>query len=187
MSRDIDVLDADFQEQIQDLLAQCGAQGVEMRPFHTLRDPFEQARLWRQSRSTAEIQARLRQLGRKGAPFLAHVIESVGPQHGPPVSNAIPGLSWHQWGEAIDCYWLLRNKAEWSSNKQTTLADGRKLNGYRLYAELAAAAGMTAGGHWRRLKDWPHIQKRSAEVADYYSLPEIDAAMQARFGETETP
>jgi peptidoglycan LD-endopeptidase CwlK len=183
MSRDINALDAAFRGRIQDLLEQCGAQGIEMRPFHTLRDPFEQARLWRQSRSSAEIQAKLKQLKRKGAPFLAHIIESVGPQHGQPVTNAIPGLSWHQWGEAVDCYWLLRNKAEWSANKKAMLRDGRKLNGYRLYAELADASGLIAGGHWQRLKDWPHIQQRPAEVDHYYSLPEIDKAMQERFDE----
>lgn len=185
MSRDIEALEDGFRGQIQELLAQCSALGIEMRPFHTLRDPFEQARLWRQSRSTSEILAKLKQLRRNGAPFLAHVIESVGPQHGAPVTNAIPGLSWHQWGEAIDCYWLLRNRAEWSANKQATLSDGRKLNGYRLYAELAVGSSLTAGGHWRRLKDWPHVQRRSAEVEDYYTLPEIDAAMQARFGTSE--
>lgn len=181
MSRDMSALDTAFQGQIQELLSQCGTQGFEMRPFHTLRDPFEQARLWRQSRSTAEIQAKLRQLTRRGAPFLGHVIESVGPRHGPPVTNAIPGLSWHQWGEAVDCYWLLRNKAEWSANRKADLADGRRLNGYRVYADLAAQAGLTAGGHWRRLKDWPHIQKRNDGVENYYSLPEIDAAMRQRF------
>jgi peptidoglycan LD-endopeptidase CwlK len=183
MSKDINVLDTGFRGQIQELLTKCGTQGIEMRPFHTLRDPFEQARLWRQSRSSAEIQAKLKQLKRKGAPFLAHIIESVGPQHGQPVTNAIPGLSWHQWGEAIDCYWLLRNKAEWSVNKKAMLRDGRRFNGYRLYAEFATSSGLIAGGHWQRLKDWPHIQRRPAEVDHYYSLPEIDKTMQERFGE----
>lgn len=181
MSRDITALDTGFQGRIQELLSECRARGIEMRPFHTLRDPFEQARLWRQSRSSSEIQAKLRQLRKKGAPFLAHVIESVGPQHGEPVTNAIPGLSWHQWGEAIDCYWLLRDRAEWSANRKAALPDGRKLNGYQLYAELAAAGGLVAGGHWQRLKDWPHVQQRAKEVDHYYSLSEIDQAMQQRF------
>jgi hypothetical protein len=96
MSRDIDALDAGFRKQIQELLSTCGALGLEMRPFHTLRDPFEQARLWRQSRSTAEIQARLKQLEKKGAPFMAHVSEDVGTQHGTQRTNANPRLSRHK-------------------------------------------------------------------------------------------
>jgi hypothetical protein len=70
-------------------------------------------------------------------------------------------------------------------NRKTRLADGRNLNGYRLYAELARDAGLTAGGYWQRLKDWPHVQQRPDEVENHYSLPEIDAAMQQRFGTGE--
>lgn len=89
-----------------------------MRPNAGLRDPFEQAKLWRQSRSIEEILAAIDELRSVGAPFLAHCLESVGPQHGDPVTNAPPGYSWHQWGEAVDCFWLLGGKAEWSSTKK---------------------------------------------------------------------
>ena len=72
-----------------------------------------------------EIAAKIAELRAKGAPYLAHAIEAAGPRHGPHVTNAAPGYSWHQWGEAMDCSWLTGGKAEWSTD-----AGGAK-NGYR--------------------------------------------------------
>src|SRR5262249_20995053 len=131
--------------------------GIEMRPYTTLRDPFEQARLWRQSRSHEQIERKIQEFREAHAEFLAHCLESVGPQSGDPVTNAAPGLSWHQWGEAVDCFWLVNGQAEWSTTK---LVNG--LNGYRVYAEEAQRLGLTAGGLWSGLKDWPHVQLQVA-------------------------
>ena len=110
--------------------------------------------------------------------FLAHCLRSVGPQHGEHVTDAPPGFSWHQWGEALDCFWLLNGKAEWSTKK---LVGG--LNGYHVYAEAAVSLGLTAGGFWKTIKDWPHVQLRSdRNPTTTLSIREIDAAMAARFG-----
>ncbi len=149
-----------------------------MRPSAGLRDPFEQARLWRQSRSIEEIRAKIHEFEAAGANFLAHCIESVGPQHGDPVTNAPPGYSWHQWGEAVDCFWLLNGKAEWSTSKQVNGS-----NAYKVYAEEAVNVGLVAGGNWTSLKDWPHVQIRpDASPAKTLSVNQVDAAMKARFG-----
>jgi hypothetical protein len=113
----------------------------------------------------------------EGANFLAHCLESVGPQHRDPVTNALPGFSWHQWGEAVDCFWLLDGRAEWSTT--------RKVNGenaYRVYAHEATTLGLTAGGLWPRFKDWPHVQLRSASSPSSLGVDKIDQAMQERFG-----
>lgn len=182
MSRDLSLLDPEFRQDVERVLEECMDLGVTMRPFFTLRDPFEQARLWRQSRPIMEIEAKLTELEAEGAQFLAHVLRSVGPQFGNPVTNAIPGLSWHQWGEGVDCFWLVEDQAEWSTRKKRPIADGREVNGYRLYGDVAVEAGLTSGGFWTRLKDWPHLQKRPEGVSSHFTLAEVDAKMEARFG-----
>lgn len=177
MSRDLSRLITPFRDKVEELLLSCGDSGYTMRPYFTARSPLEQARLWRQSRSSEEIREKVRWLGQNGADFIAYCIEAVGPQYGPHVTNAIPGLSWHQWGEAVDCFWLLESRAEWSTRKQI---DG--VNGYHNYANLARQIGLTAGGHWRSFKDWPHVQYRpESNPGRLFSLVEIDNEMRQRF------
>ena len=178
MAADLDLLHPDLKAKALDLLGRCRQKGIEMRPSSGLRDPFEQARLWRQSRTIAEIRARIAQFRGDGAPFLAHCLESVGPQHGRHATSTPPGFSWHQWGESLDCFWVVGGRAEWSVKKTIN-----GLNGYRVYAEQGEAVGLTAGGHWRNFKDWPHVQLRSASNAGrVVGLREIDAEMRLRFG-----
>ncbi len=178
MSRDLNDLAPEFLPKVEKLLLLCEESGYLMRPFFTLRSPFEQGKLWRQSRSSQEVQQKIASLKNNGGEFLAHCIESVGPQNGRHVTNAIPGLSWHQWGEAVDCFWLLEGKADWSTRKKV-----EGINGYRNYAEKAKSLDLDAGGHWASFKDWPHIQMRKvSSPSRLYSLPEINAEMVARFG-----
>lgn len=178
MAADLDRLVPDMKPLVLRLVARCQERGVEMRPNNGLRDPFEQARLWRQSRTTEEIQAKIAEFERAGAVFLTHCLRSVGPQHGAHVTDTPPGFSWHQWGEALDCFWVVEGKAEWSTQK---LVNG--VNGYRVFADEAEGVDLTAGGHWKRFKDWPHVQLREASnVGTVMSVLEIDSAMKARFG-----
>lgn len=172
-------LETGFRQQVEELLRQCLEGGVEMRPYTGVRTPEVQAKLWRQSRAKEEINAAIARLKQSGAPFLASVIDGVGPQHGPHVTNALPGLGWHQWGEAVDCFWALNGTAEWSTTK---LADG--LNGYKFYAGKAKLLGLTAGGFWTSFKDWPHVQLRTAgsPVTAGVTVAEIDEEMKKRFG-----
>lgn len=178
MPADINQLVPEFIPKVQQLLQNCQAQNVIMRPYFTIRDPFTQGKFWRQSRSSEEVQQKITDLKNQGADFLAFCIESVGPQSGSPVTNAIPGLSWHQWGEAVDCFWVVNNQAEWSTRK---LVNGQ--NGYAVYAAQAKAIGITPGGLWPTLKDWPHVQLRSANSPlTVFSIQQIDAAMKEKFG-----
>ena len=118
MAADLNQLQPEFKDKVLLLLSHCQQEGYTMRPSFTLRSPFEQGKLWRQSRSSEQVSQKISELKTKGAPFLAHCIESVGSQSGSPVTNAIPGLSWHQWGEALDCFWLVDGQAEWSTTKK---------------------------------------------------------------------
>lgn len=93
------------------------------------------------------------------------------------MTNALPGASWHQWSEAVDCFWLIDGKASWS----TRISVGG-VNGYRVYAEEASALGLDAGGHWTRLRDWPHAQlRRESSPLGTMTWAEVDLQMRARF------
>jgi peptidoglycan L-alanyl-D-glutamate endopeptidase CwlK len=178
VSRDLDLLVPEFRVRVERVLEACERAGHPMRPFYTLRTPLEQAVLWRQSRTVVQIERRVAALRAAGAPFLAHCIEAAGPCDGRPVTDAVPGLSWHQWGEAVDCFWLVEGAAQWSTRRTI---GGR--NGYRHYAQCAAAQGLTAGGLWQSPKDWPHVQLRAAPgPASVFGLAEIDDEMRRRFG-----
>lgn len=103
---------------VTQLLDKCAARNVRMVPNQTLRSPAQQAKYWRQSRSLVEINQAIAMLRAAGASYLADVLESVGPQSGDEVTKVLPGNSWHQWGEAIDCFWEVDGKAEWSTTKK---------------------------------------------------------------------
>lgn len=178
MAANLNDLIPDFRQKAEELIKKCAQRKVEMRPYFTLRTPFDQARLWRQSRSTEKIQKKIKEFKDAGADFLAFCLESVGPQNGDPVTEVPPGLSWHQWREALDCFWVVDGKDEWSTTKKV---NGE--NGYRVYAEEAQKLGLNAGGYWKKLKDWPHVQLRQeSNPGKVFTLIQINDEMKQRFG-----
>lgn len=181
MAADLNTLIPGLRNKVQQLLVNCAARGIEMRPNEATRNPWRQARLWRQSRAIQEIEAKIALLNQKGAPYLAGILHGVGPQSGDPVTKALPGFSWHQWREACDCFWVVNGQAEWSTTKKVN-----GLNGYRVYAEEAVKLGLNAGGTWTSFKDWPHVQVRqAASPLGELGYPAIDAQMKQRWGATE--
>lgn len=178
MSRDLNDLESGFKASVVELIGLTGDAGYTMRPYFTLRTPFEQAKLWRQSRPIEEINIEVSRFENAGADFLAFCLDSVGPQNGDPVTNALPGYSWHQWGEAVDCFWLVNGKAVWSSRKKI---NGK--NGYRVYANTAVSMGLTSGGFWSSLKDWPHVQlRKTSSPKSVFSIHQINEQMSNQFG-----
>ncbi len=164
-------LNDEFRAKVKTLLARCSAQKQHFRPYCTVRDPWQQARLWRQSRPIQEIQRAIRKLEQEGAPWLAGVLQSVGPQNGRWTTNALPGQSWHNWGLAVDCFLLSPDgRAIWSSEHP----------GYALYAELAEGLGLTCGYMWKR-KDSVHVQSTRETVKALYTWPDIDNTMKKLF------
>lgn len=178
MSRDMGLLVPEFREKVEELLQKCENRGVSMRVYFTVRTPHKQAKLWRQSRSTWEINSKIDFLRSKGAYFLADVLDSVGPQHGRHVTNALPGQSWHQFGEAVDAFWLVDGAANWSTKQKIN-----GVNGYRIWGEEAMKMGLMSGGYFRSIKDWPHVQLRKAgSPTSVYGWDDIDAKMKEQFG-----
>jgi hypothetical protein len=177
-SRQIAALSAEFGPQAQALLSACERRGVILKPFYTLRGPGVQAKLWCQSRSAGQIIRYAEHLRAEGAPWVANLLDVRWAKSGPSVTNAAPGLSWHQWGEAIDCFVQGSDgKAVWNARHA----------GYKVYAEEAKKLCLEPGAMWRKLPDAVHVQLRmpSSPLAAGCSWPEIDAVMRGRFGASD--
>lgn len=172
MSISLSKLSPKFLIKVEKLLNGCEVMGCKMTPYFAERSPLVQAVLWRQSRTTQQIKKRISELDVEGATFLARCLSAVGPQYGVHVTDAIPGYSWHQWGEAVDCFWQGNGFAEWSTSR---LVDG--VNGYVLYRKVAEGLGLT-GGAIKDTVDYPHVQLRREGVGTVYSLKEINKKME---------
>lgn len=164
----LETLTNEFRLKIEDVLSSCKERGFILKPFYAKRSVVEQAKLWRQSRSRDEILTHADIMRRRGAPNLAKLLLDVGPQHGRWATNALPGESWHQWGEAVDCFVLDQNtkRALWSS----------KHEGYRVYAEEGQKKGLFPGYYWQS-DDAVHIQMRREKPTKIYSWEEVDTIM----------
>lgn len=177
MAANVNLLIPEFKTKAEQLIENCKKQNIIMIPCETLRTPFLQATYWRQSRSNVEINEVTAMLKENSAEFLAYCIESVVQQQGPHITNALPGFSWHQWGEAIDCYWLVNGKRIYDLN---LMINGR--NGYEVYASEAKKMNLNAGYFWTIIKDATHVQYQKYDSpSGLYSLQEINAIMEKTY------
>lgn len=176
MSRSIDDLRRSFRPKARELIRLTHSKGFEMVPYFTLRTPWEQAILWRMTRGKSEIGSKMQSLYDDGAIYIANVIEAVGRQfpgqyvtgH---VTYAVPGESWHNWGEAVDCYLKKAGAIEWHGDP-----------GYDAYGEIAEDIGLTWGGVWT-LKDWGHAQAAPMSPTDYMgTIGEVSDALERKYG-----
>jgi len=163
-------LNPEFRGKVKELLLNCSKRGVTVAPFYGTRTPKEQAKLWAQSRSAGEIKEAASKL-QAVAPNVVKCILSVEPLSGRWATNLLPGQSWHQWGEAMDCCVLNTvGQAVWQSQHP----------GYAVYTEEAIRLGLTSGALWKS-RDVAHIQLRKDNVRDLYAWKEIEQAMYSRF------
>jgi len=173
MSKQLEDLNPIFREKIEILLKRCSNDGAIMRPFYTLRNVYEQAKLWRQSRCWEEIEKKIDFLLSQEAYFIVDVLQSVGPTHGRWATNALPGESIHQYGYAVDCYSLepgmdSKYRINWDHD-----------NPYKIYAYHARDLGLNAGYFWNH-KDSVHVQDGEFHVPKDWVL--IDSMMKEKFG-----
>lgn len=141
--------------------------GHEFRPYCGHRSVVAQAILWRQSRATAEIRAAVARLERAGAPYLASVLDGVGPRYGRWATNALPGQSWHNWRNAVDVVLIVDGAAVWDADHP----------GYDALARACRVHGLESGHNWRS-RDSVHVQAAvGRSPSDAWGWPEIDEAM----------
>lgn len=127
--------------------------GLDVLIYCTRRSCEEQARLYRQGRTSARIELMLTALERDyGRADLAELLHNVGPQYGPLVTNAAPGQSLHNYGLAFDAVPMRHGKPIWN----TAAPEDHAL--WELYGALVAAAGLDWAGKWQMFRELPHAQ-----------------------------
>jgi peptidoglycan L-alanyl-D-glutamate endopeptidase CwlK len=126
VSRNIDDLKPEVAAMCRDFLAKCKSEGVDILVTCTLRTNAEQAALYAQGRTT---------------PGLI-------------VTNAKPGESRHNHGEAFDVVPLRNGKPVWSTSGQDGL----------LWSKIGAigeSCGLEWAGRWTgKLKEMAHFQNK---------------------------
>jgi peptidoglycan L-alanyl-D-glutamate endopeptidase CwlK len=161
MSASLDDLKQDFRTKVDTALGQLAAEGLVFRPYFTLRDPVVQAKLWRQSRSAAVVAQQIQQLRDQGCDFIVACFAKAGPASGPWATNALPGQSWHQYGEAVDCFLQdATGHPLWESPK------------YGRFGQVGDANGMWWGGHFGDNDHWQN--RRQEPPAVFGSLKQIN-------------
>lgn len=188
-SRDLELLKPDFAKLVKEVIQNCQKRGVTMVPFFTLRGPGTQARLFCQSRTVKLIQNQAALMQRSGAHWLAslmrpdygtdHPKRNAHVQTNSKVTNAPPGMSWHQYGSAVDCFVHAKDgSAIWNGDHI----------GYAVYAEEAEKLGLTAGANWKTMPDAVHVQatKLISPLAGGMHWPEIEELMIRKFKEEKS-
>jgi peptidoglycan L-alanyl-D-glutamate endopeptidase CwlK len=178
MSRNIDDLRREFRGQARALIGNTKDAGFQMVPYFTLRMPWEQAILWRMTRGSAEISRKIKSLREDGALYIAFVMEAVGPQYpGPGITNhvtyAVPGQSWHNWGEGMDCYLKVDGEVIWDEDH----------HGYVVYGDCAEELGLTWGGMWNKPNDPGHVQSPPMKPSEYFEdIAELSGSLERKYG-----
>lgn len=148
-----------FRTKVEALLTLCDEAGFRAVAYQGYRSPAEQARLWAQSRSRAEVEREAARLKAAGADYLAGLLEKAPAGGGPRVTNALPGQSWHQFGRAIDCYIESpeTGRALWRDRRMDGAEFGLATQLYERLGRIAESLGLTWGGRWA-LGDYGHVQ-----------------------------
>lgn len=153
------------------LLRSLAERRLCLEVYSTARSPWEQAFLWRKSRSRDEVNRAITKLRMEGAHWLARVLEETPPVRGRWETNNLPGQSWHQWGEAADFRVLGEgNRVIWTPNHPA----------YEEVAQTAKKVNLYSGFFWKN-RDAQHIQLRADAVRAYYAWSEIDQRMKERY------
>jgi peptidoglycan L-alanyl-D-glutamate endopeptidase CwlK len=187
MAADLNQLEPVFRDKMIALYADLkNTRGYEFRPVFTTRSPWAQARLWRQSRTAEEIEKTYQHLADQHAPFLVKVLRDVGPQSGRWATNALPGLSWHNWkpARACDSVLIYLGKMCWDE-RETFLSPSDKpkvVEAYALYASLGEQLGLKS---LAAIHDIGHLQLDHYEIPHLHPLSVVSQHMEDEWGSEE--
>lgn len=170
-SRNIDDLSYPIRKTCKDFVALGKEQGLDIMVYCTARDITEQAMLYRQGRSLAKIKSKAKQLSDVyGRSDLAKLLLDVGPQQGRRVTNAGPGQSMHNYGEAFDAVPMIGGKPLWSDTEGGgAVEDAHDEAIWQKYGELARYCGLQWAGDWTGFKEYPHCQSEDVTWKDLIS------------------
>jgi peptidoglycan L-alanyl-D-glutamate endopeptidase CwlK len=141
-------------EMVQAQHAYCEDYGFFVYVTETLRPLERQAILYRQGHTLAEIKAKMRELTAVyGCPYLADVLWKVGPQYGEHSTDAGPGQSFHQYGDAEDGYpWFQDENGLWTLCHDRS--NNQRIEMWDQYVEASLKAGLES---LYTIGDYPHV------------------------------
>lgn len=174
-SRSLNDLTPDTKIKALEFLRLTSDADLQVLIYCTHRDAWEQARLYRQSRTRKEIDQKRDFLIKNGYRVLADILEAVGPQAGalPHVTWAGPGESFHQFRQAFDAVPVIDGKCIWIDDHPSWLT----------FAAGANQAGLDWSGYWPKAKrEYFHCQIPTAARENplfHYNPVEIGKALAA--------
>ncbi|PWJ44765.1 M15 family metallopeptidase [Sediminitomix flava] len=111
-------------QKVEQMRLQLQKEGIYIKVIRGHRNLKEQARLYAQGRTTK----------------------------GGIVTNAIPGLSFHNYGWAVDVVVFENGKPKWNNRHWDRIG------------EVGKSLGLTWGGDWKKLVDRPHFQLKIKDI-----------------------
>jgi peptidoglycan LD-endopeptidase CwlK len=131
-SRSIAELEPETRARATEFLEACHAAGIDVLVTSTYRDFESQAELFAQGRT----------------------------KPGKRVTNARPGLSWHNWRRAFDIVPLRNGKPVWGNGIDDDPTDDDKddLELWQRVGKLGKEAGLEWAGDWVSFREFPHFQ-----------------------------
>ena len=157
-----DLLDPMFSSLLTRMITSMENLGHTVNPYYGIRTLKEQAKIWRRSRTTAEVVALCDQLKSAGANYSLSVLQGVGPQPMGPWGTDTYMYSYHLLGRACDMF-----------------VDGDEAGGdvYDILAVEAIRVGLTPGRNFGH-KDSGHVQLGRNELSKTYTLIEMDKILE---------
>jgi peptidoglycan L-alanyl-D-glutamate endopeptidase CwlK len=171
-SRRIEDLVPEVQERAREHVLRCADAKIELLIYCTLRDVFEQGRLFRQGRTAEQIKEKSAQLRAQGFPQLAKVLDEAKGDKGGKVTFAGPGESFHQYAMAYDCVPMVKGKPVWGTG-----GEGAAL--WKKVGEMGKKAGLEWAGDWTKFREFPHFQWTDGQA--------VRDLMKKRFGQPTAP
>lgn len=152
-SRRIEDLIPEMQDKANFVVGYCKNEGVDLLVYCTLRTLKEQAILFRSSDPDGgKVKSKILWLRNNGFDFLADKIEEINPQkYEGWKTNAAPGESYHNYGEAFDAVPMLGGKPMWGYKSYQ--------KGWDTFGKACKEINLEWGGTWSN-KDMPHAQLR---------------------------
>lgn len=159
---DFTKLDKEFAVKLVQLITRMQSLGHIINPYYGIRTLADQARIWRRSRSTVEVNDMFDTLCANECPYALSVLKSVGPQKGAPWGTNTYMFSYHLLGKAVDLF-----------------VDNDMKGGpvYDVLAKEALSVGLTPGRYFST-PDSGHVQLGSKELTKTYTMPEMDVILQ---------
>jgi hypothetical protein len=179
VAAELSLLTPDFRKQLIKAIANAKAQRLIIEVLSTVVSPLEQASLWKQGRTRTDAELKVLALENAKAPYLADCMRHAQPQGTNIVTDILPGMSWHQWGEAASIVWVDgTSKLNWSSKFQRG-----GFNGYHAFANIVNEFSIVSCGEFEDTDEaWRDVQLRhERHPSDVFDIVQIDAEMKKRF------